>query len=363
MANLHADTAFVVHLRSYAFFHSGRERLRVQVLKRAWEHIPGSTLYGAVAAALIRLDGIDENAEPFEEGDGGYHELMGAVKRQSIRFTPLLPMEEAPRRKDGDEGKEEGEEDGLGASYCQQAIRLHAALYADQVPEGLEGPGERERSILHTGPHAPLNRDTERIHGDQVFVLRTHRPLLDYYGFVFANQGLRPLLERAFRLFPLMPVGGRGKFSLVEAKIVDQETVEVFRDNLGDWMDKEERTGWVRLLTPLVLRNGQPDDLLRGTGREIVMNGLRRYRVWRTGRYYDAYRDDGAFADPSGIKKGKQEDEAAFLPGGRESDAMLAVPERSRFRMLDGDDVADWFIEGVGNPNWTYLGWGQVVIE
>jgi hypothetical protein len=360
MANgpLNVDTAFVVHLRSYGFFHSGRERLRVQVLKRVWEHIPGSTLYGAVAAALIRLDGIDEHAEPFEEGDGAYHRLMGAVREQAVRFTSLLPADaDHPLKSAG--------------TYCQQALRLHAALYADNAPEsleaseGVEASGDWTRSILHTGPHAPLNRDTERIHGDQVFVLRTHRPMLDYYGFIFAKENLRPLLERAFRLFPLMPVGGRGKFSLVEAEIVDQASVEEFRDNLRHWVGQDERTGWVRLLTPLVLRNGQPDDLLKGNGREIVMDGLRRYRVWRTGRYYDAYRDDGdgGFADPRGIEKGEREAASAFLPGGRESDAVLAVPEHSRFRLLDGDDVADWFITGVGNPNWTYLGWGQVVIE
>jgi hypothetical protein len=352
MANLKADTAFVVHLRSYGFFHSGRERLRVQVLKRVWEHIPGSTLYGAVAAALIRMDGIEEDVEPFEDGEGGYHELMSVVKKQKVRFTPLLPVANDRPLKSA-------------RAYSTQAMRLHAALYADKVPEGIEAPSERQRSILHTGPHAPLNRDTVRIHSDQIFVLRTHRPMLDYYGFIFAKEDLRPLLERAFRLFPLMPVGGRGKFSLVEAQIVDQKPMGNFRDEIDKWIDKNKRNGWVRLLTPLVLRNGRPDDLLKGTDREIVMDGLRRYRVWRTGRYYDAYREDGAggFAEPRGIERNKWEDDEAFLPGGQESNAVLAVPERSRFRLLDGDDVADWFIQGIGNPNWTYLGWGQVVIE
>jgi hypothetical protein len=346
---LQADTAFVVHLRSYGFFHSGRERLRVQVLKRVWEHIPGSTLYGAVAAALIRLDGIDEDAEPFEAGNGGYHELMSAVKEQKIRFTPLLPV---------------ADDHALTSAgvYCVQALRLHAALYAGEAPNTVKAPGGHEQKLIHTGPHAPISRPTERIHGDQLFVLRTHRPMLDYYGFVFADQGLRPLLERAFRLFPLMPVGGRGKFSLVEASVIDAQSLDDFHGDLRAWNDGCKRNGWVRLLTPLVLRDGHPDELLRGTGREIVMNGLRRYRVWRTGRYYDAYSDDG-FADPRGIEMGEQEDEEAFLPGGRESDAVLAVPELSRFRLLDDDDVTDWFIEGVGNPSWTYLGWGQVVIE
>jgi hypothetical protein len=350
MANgqLDADAAFVVHLRSYAFFHSGRERLRVQVLKRVWEHIPGSTVYGALAAALIRLDGIEEDADPFEKGKGGYHDLVDAVKRQRVRFTPLLPVVDGPQLKSAE-------------AYCAQALKLHAALYADEIPDGVEPPDKHERSILHTGPHAPLDRGTERIHGDQVFVLRTHRPMLDYYGFIFADEGLKPLLERAFRLFPLMPVGGRGKFSLVEAEIVDHQPLDSFRRELRDWRETADRVGWVRLLTPLVLRNGHPDDLLKGTGREMVMKGLRRYRVWRTGRYYDAQEDE--FADPRGIERGEHEDEEAFLPGGRESDAVLAVPERSRFRLLDGDDVVDWFIDGVGNPSWTYLGWGQVVIE
>jgi hypothetical protein len=93
----------------------------------------------------------------------------------------------------------------------------------------------------------------------------------------------------------------------------------------------------------------------------MVMPGLRRYRVWRTGRYYDA--QAGAFGAPRGVEVGAWEDEDAVQPGGRESDAVLAVPERSRFRLLAEDDPAAWFIGGVGNPSWTYLGWGQVVIE
>lgn len=352
MANgtLQVDTAFVVHLRSYAFFHSGRERLRTQVLKRVWEHIPGATLYGAVAAAMIRLDGIDPDADPYEAGPGGYHRMMGAVKAGQLRFTPLLPV---------------GEDRPLTSArgYCAQALRLHEALYAEAGPPSgsTQAGDDRARAILHTGPHAPLDRATARIHGDQIFVLRTHRPLLDYYGFIFADRSLQPLLARAFRLFPMMPVGGRGKFSLVEAEIAAARPAAAFRAELDEWLDDRKDPGWVRLLTPLVLRNGGPDALLTGRGREMVMPGLRRYRVWRTGRYYDA--QAGAFGAPRGVEVGAWEDEDAVQPGGRESDAVLAVPERSRFRLLAEDDPAAWFIGGVGNPSWTYLGWGQVVIE
>lgn len=343
---LQADTAFVVHLRSYGFFHSGRERLQVQVLKRTWEHIPGSTVYGALATALIRLDGLDEGARPFESGPGGYHALLRAVKAGQIRFTPLLPVADTVAKA----------EEWSGQRYCEQAARLHAALYGDIAEKG----GRHETALFHTTPHAPLSRTAEQIHGDQLFALRTHRPLLDYYGFVFADAGLESLLRRALSLLPFIPVGGKGKFSLVEGELLGGRLLKDFEGEMRQWADG--RAGWVRLLTPMVLGDAGVPPLLSGNGREIVMSGLRRYRVWRTGRYYDAVQ--GAFGRAMGTEPGAGEDpNAPFLPGGLESEAAQAVPERSRFRLLEGDDAARWFIEGVGNPSWTYLGWGQVVIE
>lgn len=344
-----ADAAFVVHLRSCGFFHSGRERLRVQVLKRTWEHIPGSTLYGAVAAALIRLDGLDESAKPFEDGPGDYHALLKAVKDHQIRFTPLLPVAEEIKKA----------KDWTGGRYCEQAMRLHAAVYAGTEAAGAK-TGRHEEALFHTTPHAPLSRATEQIHGDQLFAIRTHRPLLDYYGFIFADAGLEGLLRRALRLLPFIPFGGRGKFSLVEGRLLGSQSLDDFLEALCEWA--RGRDQWIRLLTPMVLGDGQADGLLMGAGRDIVMTGLRRYRVWRTGRYYDALQD--MFGRAIGTEPGEGVDSGApFLPGGLESDAMWAVPERSRFRLLEGDDVARWFVEGVGNPSWTYLGWGQVVIE
>jgi hypothetical protein len=343
---LQADTAFVVHLRSYGFFHSGRERLRVQVLKRTWEHIPGSALYGALAAALIRLDGLDEEAEPFESGPGDYHALLRAVKERRLRFTPLLPVADTVAKA----------EEWTGQRYCEQAIRLHAALYGDVE----EKAGRHEMMLFHTTPHAPLSRTAEQIHGDQLFALRTHRPLLDYYGFIFADAKLESMLRRALRLLPFMPLGGKGKFSLVEGRLLEPQPLDEFLEMFRGWAPGAG--GWARLLTPMVLGDGQADGPLAGVGREMVMTGLRRYRVWRTGRYYDAVQD--TFGRAMGTEPGAGEDpDAPFLPGGLESEAVRAVPERSRFRLLEGDDTARWFVEGVGNPSWTYLGWGQVVIE
>lgn len=333
---LKADTAFVVHLRSFGFFHSGRERLQNRVLKRVWEHIPGGTLYGAVAAALIRLDGLDEHAPP-GEGSGGYHALLRAVRARRIRFTPLLPTVQVL---------------STAESYCAQALRLHAALYGQAGAT----PGEHEQHLLHTTPHAPQGRDSERIYEDRLFVLRTHRPMMDYYGFVFATATEGALLRRAFRLFPFMPVGGRGKFSLVEADIVAQQPLAEFERDLRAWAG---RCTWARLLTPQVLQAG---DLEPPAGdREWVTPGLRRYRVWRTGWYFDAQRD--AFDPPLGAARGEEQSADAFLAGGQESVAVLALPEQSRFTLTPADDAAAWFIEGLGNPSWAYLGWGQVVLE
>lgn len=54
-----ATVIAIVHLTSFGFLHPGRERFK-RVTKEAWPFIPGSTLYGAVAAALIRLDCQEE---------------------------------------------------------------------------------------------------------------------------------------------------------------------------------------------------------------------------------------------------------------------------------------------------------------
>lgn len=334
---LHADTAFIVQLRSYGFFHSGRERLQTQVLKRVWEHIPGGTLYGATAAALIRLDGLDPEAPP-GKGAGDYHALLDAVQAHRIRFTPLLPVAE-------------GANLTSARAYCEQALRLHTALYAD----GEATPGEHEHYLLHTTPHAPQNRHHEQIHEDQLFVLRTHRPLLDYYGFIFATAKEADLLRRAFRLFPFMPVGGRGKFSLVEAHLNDNQPLAEFKTDLTDWA--AGRT-WARLLTPQVLQAGDLEPA--GEGREWITRGLRRYRVWRTGWYYAGRKDEFV---QWGAGREDEQNPRDFLAGGQESDAVLALPERSRFTLKPDDDAARWFIEGLGNPGWAYLGWGQVVIE
>jgi hypothetical protein len=115
----------------------------------------------------------------------------------------------------------------------------------------------------------------------------------------------------------------------------------------------------IRLLTPLALQGGDESLLMKAPEMHFVR--LRRYRVWRTGHYYapgNAKAENGFV--PVGL------DRESGGPGGTESSPVLGVPERSRFRFPADDEtraqLAETFIHGDGNPGWTYLGWGQVVM-
>lgn len=351
------DTVLTVRLRSYGSFHSGRERLRVRVVKRCWEFIPGSTLYGAVGAALIRLDGLGPVELVPLQGDGGYQRLLRAVADRQIRFTPLLP----------DLGTEEDPVICTAEDYCHTALMLQYALYGDPLPERLAPlPAQlRElRALMQTTPHAPLNRRTLQIHESDLYATAVHRQQQDYTGFIFTGApDLLDLLRPALRYLPLLPFGGKGKFTCVEAKVEGQPgNLGDFRNDLESYLAGLDSNGQIeaRLLTPLTLQSGD-DSLLMKASEEMHFARLRRYRAWRTGHYYapgNAKAENGFI--PVGL------DRESGGPGGTESTPVLGVPERSRFRFPADDEtcarLAKAFIEGDGNPAWTYLGWGQVVM-
>lgn len=332
------DRVFGIRLKSFGFLHSGREPLRVQVLKRAWPFLPGSTLYGALAAALIRLDGGDR-ADP-SGGDGGYHDLLRLVEAQAIRFTPLLPV------------KEEEEEDRLttAMSYCQRALELQQAA-----------EGTRDERLFFSTPHAPINRQTMQIHQDQLFALAVHQPWLEYRGFVFTTAAGGELLRRGLRMLPFLPLGGKGKFTAAEAEVSELASLASFESELRGSLEGNDV--WVRLLTPMVLQGG--DNWLLDSAEELQRaTPLRRYRVWRTGVYYDPLLKEYS---EYGLALSPQEQPGRAHPGGEVSAAVSAVPDGSRFRLNLTEplaaQLAQRFVRGAGHPAWTYLGWGQVVIE
>lgn len=355
------DTVLTVHLRSYGFFHSGRERLRVRVVKRCWEFIPGSTLYGAVGAALIRLDGhhLDESV-PLQ-GNGRYQQLLRAVAECRIRFTPLLP----------DLGTEEKPDICTAEDYCRTALRLQAALYGDPLPKSLPPlPAQLRqlRALMQTTPHAPLNRQTLHVHESDLYATAVHQQQQNYTGFIFlGGADLLDLLRPALRYLPLLPFGGKGKFACVEAEIEGKPgNLGAFQAALEKYLAKLASAGQIeaRLLTPLALQGGDESVLIK-TAKEMSFPRLRRYRAWRQGYYYapgNPKAENGFI--PVGL------DRESGGPGGTESTPVLGVPEGSRFRFSADDEtrarlaqaLAQAFIEGDGNPAWAYLGWGQVVM-
>ena len=76
------ERALLVEVTTYGFLHAGMAPLRQEVLKRTWPYLPGSTLYGALQAGLIRLDGP---AWPAPTA------LLADLAARRLRFTPVLP--------------------------------------------------------------------------------------------------------------------------------------------------------------------------------------------------------------------------------------------------------------------------------
>jgi hypothetical protein len=328
---MNLNKVLALHIRSYGFFHSGRERHRVRVVKRCWEFIPGSAVYGVVGAALLRLDGI---------GPASYDRLLRGVQEQRIRFTPLLPAAETLESAD---------------AYCRQAMLLQAALYGLPLPEADqadEAALQSQRALIRSTPHAPLSRRTLQIHESDLYSLAVHRSEQDYYGFVFiGDDDLIDLLQPALRLLPFMPFGGKGKFELAEGEMLGAPAnLGAFMDDWLQELDRKSSPLTVRLLTPLPLQDGQFPHLLSGA-EELNISRLRRYRVWREGRYYNPLTQALEVFSPD--------------EGGQESLPVLGIPEGSSFTLPANRkaDVVRAFVEGEGNPAWTYLGWGQVVIE
>jgi hypothetical protein len=325
------DTVYQIRLRSYGFLHPGREQLRTDVLKRAWSFIPGSTLYGAVAAALIRLDGIDPH-HPYS-AQGGFHDLLRQVKTEQIRFTPLVPA--------------------LADEFTATAYS-QAALY-------------RTQPLFQTIPHAPISRPTEHIHGDQLYAFSMHRPVIEYVGYVFGNSATETLLRRALRLLPIIPLGGKGKFSLVEGQITMQQSRTRFERDLQEALTSLTATDgiWLQLLTPMLLQEGAENWLLVHA-RESMVSRVQRYRIWQSGTVFDL-RAPNQIARRGIEAEEEIPIESILNPGGEETRAVTGIPEGSRFRMdatpQRVKEIAQYFITGLGHPGWAYAGWGQVVIE
>ncbi|MBW1953922.1 MAG: hypothetical protein JRI66_12730 [Deltaproteobacteria bacterium] len=312
----------IIHLTSYGFLHPGRERFK-RVTKEAWPLIPGSTLYGAVAAALIRLDCQREQASldncnqciANKQTRCGYLALLTEVQEKRLRFSPLVVSAFKP-----DQGFY------TAADYSREAVQAAARL-----------------GIC---PRAPLGRETATIYKERLHGLVAHQPFQHYRGFVRTTAGFLPQLQRALRALPFFPFGGgRGKFTQAEAQIVRQYS------NHSDFCPPRPLTH-LGLLTPAILpASCRSLGSIGGSEKYDLENfRLRRYTFWRTGLYWEeGYTAEfKGYGGPSIQKHLTQ----ARLGLTEETVLHLSEPQPQAIQRL--------FLEGLGASDYTYLGWGQV---
>lgn len=315
----------VIHLTSFGFLHPGRERFK-RVTKEAWRLIPGSTLYGAVAAALIRLDCPQERAEAeacgacFNNGSSpcGYAALLQEVQENRLRFSPLVVSE----------FKKE-QNFYTAADYSREAARTLTRL-----------------SIC---PRAPLDRETGGVYKERLHGLVAHQPLQSYRGFIVATpEFLQNHLRRALLALPFFPFGGgRGKFTQVEANIVQEYA------NASDFCPPQPAAR-LGLLTPAILPPGAKSlGPIGGSGTFALANfRLRRYTCWRTGLYWEATALK-SYGGPA------VRDHLTQARLGLAEDAVLHLQEPKP----EAEAIQKLFLCGLGAPDFSYLGWGQVYFQ
>lgn len=347
------EQALWLDVKTYGFLHVGIEPLRREVLKRTWALLAGNTLYGVIQGALMRLDGplgqkparlLDALCRPTDAGG------------PALRFMPLLPDNRGTIKRAWD--------------YCIQATRLadleRGTLVRDAFDRGYQ-----------TTPHAPLNRRNAQIHGSQLFAIECHQPEQRYRGWILCEKDLVPLLEEALTMLPFLPLGGKGKFTVAEATVLDCLETSTLRTQLiqdanaaqpAQGADSPAPLIEVEMVTPLVFQ-GVDLGIIQGAQR-WQPKPPRRYRVWRAGDYPDITRGGRHFFGrrlPTTLPTAARPP-MAWLPEstgytfGETSQAVPALPDGSRFGFTPAHTaaLADAFFTGVGRADWAALGWGQL---
>lgn len=325
------ERGLLVEVTTYGFLHAGMAPLRREVLKRSWPYLPGGTLYGALRAGLIRLDGPD---------GPGPSTLLAELAGGRLRFTPLLP-DQAGTIADA-------------RQYCAQM-----QLLAD----GERGLAGTRPARYQTTPHAPLSRRFEQIEGSLLYAVEGHAPEQRYRGWIFTSEAAEGALRRSLGLLPFLPLGGKGKYTAAEIRVVKVVERSMVEAGLAAQLRGGEFT--VELASPAAIQ---------GTHLGILQEALRMsvrpprvYRVWRTGTYPD--QTNGGLA-VYGLAAAAADVPLAWQAGegylyGQATEPVRALPEGCRFTFAPerAAAVAAAFVTGVGRADWAGLGWGQIFVR
>lgn len=329
------ERALLVEVTTYGFLHAGMAPLRREVLKRTWPYLPGGTLYGALRAGLIRLDGPD---------GPGPSTLLAELAGGRLRFTPLLP-------------------DMTGRITDAQRYSEQMQLLAD-VESGVEAA---RPARYQTTPHAPLSRRFEQVEGSLLYAVESHAPEQRYRGWIFTSAAGERALRRGLGLLPFLPLGGKGKYTAAEIQVVEVTERRELAAALAARLGGGEFT--VELASPAAIE-GADLGILKDALRMSV-RPPRVYRVWRTGLYPDQTdRENGGLHRYGVEAPGGTDVPLAWQAGdgylyGQVTQPVRALPEGCRFT-FDGAQagtVAEAFVAGVGRADWAGLGWGQLFVR
>lgn len=331
------DRALLVDVTTYGFLHAGVEPLRREMLKHTWPLLPGWTLFGALQAALIRLEG---------PAGAGPAAMLDALVGERLRFTPLMP----------DQGRSVSD----ACTYCRLAAHLLAA-------ESGHGPAGAPNLRYQTPSFAPIARRDGQLQ-DSLYAVECHGTEQHYRGWIFCDDSTEPALRRALGLLPFLPFGGKGKFTAAEAWVAEDATTDLvtFKQALAGVMAARcPQEIVIRFASPVVVHGAEPG--LLGEARSLSPRPPRRYRVWRTGAYPDitsgeGWRVYGTKAEGA-FELAWQEGEGYLA--GQASESVIALPEGSTF--VFGPDkagaLASAFVRGLGRRDWSSTGWGQFFVN
>lgn len=335
----------ILRLRVFGFLHAGRERQR-QLFKRTWPLLPGSTVYGALCASMILsrcvrragdgdITGIAKHCLqcgkcPFPGWLQHIRPKEDPLMEGTLRFSPFLPVEEGLKLANAldfnDLARKLGEEWGLWTGEPQRARNLWMS------------------------PHLSRLRDTGAAAPGSLHALEHHAAGQVYRGFVLHpdDEDFRKSLDAAILTLPLVPFGGRGKFCQAEGTVESTMPAEGFMAALRERFQSTVMPEAAWLLTPYPLEEGTKPAAQLDRDFESYPPRFRRYQVWREGPYPARLSGKRVFQDEKG-----------------ESRAVLVLAEGTRMKVKGKDEsrLADNFLRGVGNVDWTYLGWGQVIYQ
>ncbi len=322
---------FPVKLTSYGELHPGRERSE-QLDKRCWNLIQGSTLYGAISKFFIDFCPVEGSTFSYCNPDKAeqpgckncpYRQMLTYIKDSKFKISPLIPV-------------------------MKQVNEINAEVYCSAWHEW-----KKEMSFYKT-THSPINRESSTAHEGRIYNIERHPSVLEYIGFILVpsdDSNLTEELKKAISSLSFNPFGGKGKFAFVDGMTFDPVETSEFLKGLTPLKPMEIITPVVHGGTDNCSYNEVSNNIDKYTLGSSYGTDLTLMRIWRKGLYPEEKDGEIKFDEPEEV--------------GSESRPLSCIPEGGIFEFntdkINKDKIDEYFLRGIGNSCYTYLGYGQVV--